>query len=564
MKIGDIKIAKKLWFSYSFLALIIGIVGGIGFYKINSMSTSISNISDNRIPDLIDFAQMNTERMVIRSQTLEVWVYEAEIDARSSYENILSKRQKSWEKVEKTWSNILNRTRQSETGRKLIEQLKEEYKAWRDVYINIDKTIANLSRTIDPKEKQELYVKYHELYTAMVPVSDKMGVTFTEALNNNRDNTTKMIGEDKTSAERSGVVIGFIIFISIAIAIIASYVIVNAITKPLQKSVTFAESIAGGDLTIKLDINQKDEIGMLAASLQKMIDKLREVIGSILAGSQNIAEASMQMSSTSQNLSQGANEQASSVEQVSSTMEEITSNIEQNNENSSMTEKISTQSLAGMLEMSKKSGQAVEANRTIADKIKIINDIAFQTNILALNAAVEAARAGEQGRGFAVVASEVRKLAERSKLAADEIVSISDKGLKLSEEAGQKMHEIMPDLERTTKMVQEIAAASAEQTNGASQINNAIQQLNTVTQQNAAASEELSSSAEELSSQAELLKDLVSYFNIEEKSKHKFASAKKIIKQNPLKDEVVDRKKGLVKGYEFHLNESDDSAFKPY
>ena len=564
MKIGDIKIVKKLWISYGFLAIIICIVGGIGYFKLNSISTDISNINDNRIPDLIDFAQMNTERMVIRAQTLEVWVYENEADSRNSYNEILAKRQKSWNIVDNTWSNIINRPRQSETGRNLIEQLKGEYKAWREVYIAIDNNIGELARTVDPNEKINLYNHFYELYSKMVPISDRMGATFIEALNNNRENTTVMIREDKASASKAGFIIGFVIFVSIVLALVASYLIVNAITRPLLKSVRFAESIAAGDLTVKLDVDQQDEVGVLAKSLEVMIEKLRDIISSIIAGSQNIAEASMQMSSTSQNLSQGANEQASSVEEVSSTMEEITSNIEQNSENSSLTEKISNQSLAKMLEMSKKSEQAIDANRTIADKIKIINDIAFQTNILALNAAVEAARAGEQGRGFAVVASEVRKLAERSKIAADEIVGLSDKSLKLSEDAGQKMREIMPDLERTTKMVQEIAAASSEQTNGAGQINNAIQQLNTVTQQNAAASEELSSSAEELSGQAEQLKDLVSFFNIEQKAKHKLTSAKKIIKQNPIKDEVVASKKENLKGFELHFSESDDSGYKPY
>lgn len=564
MKMGDIKIAKKLWVSYCFLAAIICFVGGMGYFKLDSISTNISNINDNRIPDLIDFAQMNTERMAIRAQTVEVWVYENELDARNSFENILDKRRKSWSVVERTWSNILGRTRQSEAGRKLIEQLKGEYKAWRDSYIDIDQTIEALSKTVDPKEKEQLFTKYHSLYSAMVPISDKMGATFIDALNNNRENTTKMIRDDKTSAIKAGMIIGLIILISVAIAMITSYLIVNAITKPLQKSVDFAESIASGNLTIKLNIDQKDEIGTLAKSLQLMIDKLREVIGSIIAGSQNIAEASMQMSSTSQNLSQGANEQASSVEEVSSTIEEITANIQQNSDNSILTEKISTESLDRMIEMLNKSEQATSANRTIADKIKIINDIAFQTNILALNAAVEAARAGEQGRGFAVVASEVRKLAERSKIAADEIVSLSESGLDLSEEAGRKMHEIMPELQRTTKMVQEIAAASAEQTNGANQINNAIQQLNTVTQQNAAASEELSSSAEELSGQAEQLRDIVSYFRIEERAKQKFVTTKVSTNKQATRKEETMPKKASLKGFELQLNENDDSNYKSF
>jgi methyl-accepting chemotaxis protein len=225
-------------------------------------------------------------------------------------------------------------------------------------------------------------------------------------------------------------------------------------------------------------------------------------------------DASTQVSSASQQLSQGANEQASSVEEISSTMEEISANIEQNSENSSQTDKISRAAETGISEVNERSQKAVEANKQIAEKINIINEIAFQTNILALNAAVEAARAGEHGKGFAVVAAEVRKLAERSKVAAEEIVVLTQEGLKITEEAGTKLAEMLPEVEKTTRLVQEIAASSIEQNNGAGQVNNAIQQLNTVTQQNAASSEEMATSAEELASQAEQLKETVSFFRL--------------------------------------------------
>jgi methyl-accepting chemotaxis protein len=312
---------------------------------------------------------------------------------------------------------------------------------------------------------------------------------------------------------------------------------------------------------------RNDEIGLLAHSMQKMVDNLKDIIGNIIAGADNISAASQQMSSTSQQLSQGANESASSVEEVSSTMEEMASNIEQNSQNSSHTEQISLTAYDGMLEVAKRAEQAVEANRTIADKIKIINDIAFQTNILALNAAVEAARAGEHGRGFAVVAAEVRKLAERSKVAADDIVSLSVKSLDLAEGAGKKMMEIMPGLAKTTKMIQEISAASSEQTNGANQINGAIQQMNTITQQNASASEELASGAEELNGQAEQLKDLVSFFRVEsaKSSVHfkKVETAKKGVtlkqQQAPLK--TVSKK---TSGFEFHLKDHNDKSYENF
>jgi len=311
-------------------------------------------------------------------------------------------------------------------------------------------------------------------------------------------------------------VILFSIIISI-LAVILAVVIARGIIKPINKGVDFARQLSEGDLTATINVDQKDEIGLLASALTNMANRLREIVSSILAGSNNIAVASQQMSSTSQEMSQGANEQASSVEEVSSSMEEMAANIQNNTDNARQTENIANNSANGIEEGSKATNTAVDAMKNIAEKIRIINDIAFQTNILALNAAVEAARAGEHGKGFAVVASEVRKLAERSKVAADEIDDLSKNGVDVAERAGSKLSEIVPDIQKTARLVQEIAAASIEQSSGADQVNNAIQQLNNVTQQNAAASEEMATSSEELASQAEQLKEIISFFNTGEK-----------------------------------------------
>jgi methyl-accepting chemotaxis protein len=200
-------------------------------------------------------------------------------------------------------------------------------------------------------------------------------------------------------------------------------------------------------------------------------------------------------------------------------MEEMASNIQQTTENSEQTQGIVTNAVKGIQEGNKSSEIAVESMKNIAEKIKIINDIAFQTNILALNAAVEAARAGEHGKGFAVVAAEVRKLAERSKIAADEIDELSQSGVSISEKAGKQLAEIVPEIEKTANLIGEITAASNEQNSGAEQVNNAIQQLNQVTQQNAASSEEMATSSEELSSQAEQLKDIIGFFNVGDRQK---------------------------------------------
>jgi len=305
-----------------------------------------------------------------------------------------------------------------------------------------------------------------------------------------------------------------IIVLIIIAVIIGSWLVARSIARPVEKVAGFAEIISNGDLTQTLEIVQNDEIGKMSKAMVKMAGKLKEVISVIITGSDNIASASEEISSSAQEMSQGTSEQASSVEEVSSTMEEIASNIQQNTDNAQETEQIAGISRQGIHEVSNRSQETVAANKQIAEKINIINEIAFQTNILALNAAVEAARAGEHGKGFAVVAAEVRKLSERSKLAADEIVGLAQNSLKLAESAGRKMEEILPEVEKTTQLVNEISSASQEQNNGVGQINNAVQQLNVITQQNAASSEELAGNSEEMAAQADQLKEIISFFKI--------------------------------------------------
>jgi methyl-accepting chemotaxis protein len=282
----------------------------------------------------------------------------------------------------------------------------------------------------------------------------------------------------------------------------------------LNATASVANEIASGNLTVEAKrISEKDKLG---SALERMVEKLRQIVSEALTAAQNVSAGSQELSASAEQLSQGATEQASSAEEASSSMEEMAANVKQNAENASQTEKIAGQSAKDAEASGAAVGRAVEAMRTIAEKITIVQEIARQTDLLALNAAVEAARAGEHGKGFAVVASEVRKLAERSQAAAAEIGTLSGETVKVAQEAGQMLAKLVPDIKKTAELVEEITAACREQDVGSAQINQAIQQLDKVGQQNASASEQVSSTSEELASQAEQLQATIAYFRIEQ------------------------------------------------
>lgn len=305
-------------------------------------------------------------------------------------------------------------------------------------------------------------------------------------------------------------------FIIVIFSSLIGYLLYSSIVKPLILGVQFAQSIGSGDLDAKVNINQKDEIGDLARALGKMAENLKNIVVSIKRNANELVSSGHQLKSSSLQLSKGSAEQAASAEEVSTSIEEMVANIDQNTENAVKTEKITIETAKDVNIANELSAEAANAMKLVSEKITVISDIAFQTNILALNAAVEAARAGEHGRGFSVVAAEVRKLAERSKSAADEIVSLVKTGLKVSNEAGEKTKMLVPDIEKTTQLIKEISAASLEQKTGAEQINLAMQQLNMITQENASSSDELTQSSNQLSGLATGLNQAIGFFKMDE------------------------------------------------
>lgn len=299
------------------------------------------------------------------------------------------------------------------------------------------------------------------------------------------------------------------------IGMLIGVLVTRSITRPLAGAVQAADRMAAGDLSQDLVVTHKDETGQLLTSMQNMTLRLRSILGDVRSAADALSSASEQVSSTSQSLSQAANEQAASVEQTSASVEEMSASIAQNTESAKITDGIAGKAANDAVQGGGAVGDTVLAMKQIADKIGIIDDIAYQTNLLALNAAIEAARAGDHGKGFAVVAAEVRKLAERSQVAAQEIGQVASSSVRLAEQAGSLLSEIVPNIQKTSDLVQEITAASQEQSSAAGQINIAMGQMNQITQQNASASEELAATAEEMNAQAGQLQELIGFFRFE-------------------------------------------------
>jgi methyl-accepting chemotaxis protein len=296
--------------------------------------------------------------------------------------------------------------------------------------------------------------------------------------------------------------------ISFILAVIISWIVLKRIS--LVSSIT--DQIGKGDLTAIFDPNASDSD--IYGVLRNMNRNLRDIVSEVIQAASNVAAGSTQSSATGQQIAQGSTEQAASLEEISSSMEEMASNIAHSADNAQQTEQIARKAAIDAESTGKAVEEAVSAMKDIADKIGVIEEISRQTNLLALNAAIEAARAGEHGKGFTVVAAEVRKLAERSQKAAAEIVTLAKGSLNVSEQAGGMLSQLLPNIQRTSDLVQEISASAREQDAGAAEINKALQQLDQVVQQSAAAAEEMASTSEELSAQAVQLNTTVKFFKL--------------------------------------------------
>lgn len=497
----DLRIATKLITSFLLVLVLTALTGGFAIIQLGLVNETATEMRDNWLPSVrvasgIRFFVANYRikelRHLMADSPTEQTQYEQEAaDARKEVDTRMARYEKE----------LVS----GPVDQALLDTFKNDWSS----YLNTSKNLLAESRQ-GSKEHANVILKgdskrdFEQVASDLVKIIDFNDAGATAA--NQR-------GNEIYANARLSIIAAVLValLVGIALALFISRIISN----PLRRAVDVASQLAEGNLAVKIEGGSKDETGQVLTAMQAMVGKLSQIIGEVRNAADGLASASEEVSATAQSISQTTSQQAASVEETSASIEQMSASINQNTENAKITDGMASKAAKEAGDGGDSVQQTVQAMKKIAQRISIIDDIAYQTNLLALNAAIEAARAGEHGKGFAVVAAEVRKLAERSQVAALEIGELSTSSVEMAERAGRLLGEMLPSINKTSDLVQEITAASEEQAAGVSQINSAMNQLNQVTQQNASSSEELASTAEEMSTQAEQLQQAMSFFTLE-------------------------------------------------
>jgi methyl-accepting chemotaxis protein len=495
----NLKIGIRLGIGFAITLLLLIIVAAIGVARVSELQSRIDGlVNDNGIKTRLANEAIQA---VLSADGMRRLILIDKTDETTRRE--IAKRME----VSKTMSGLLetlDKFSYDAKGKVALDALREARKP----YTAASGTLEELFKASQWDEANRVFT---EVYT---PTQDAYLKAAGDFVANQTEDGKRVGQEAETLAAKTRTMIFGLAAAAVAIGLVLAFLITRTITQPIGKALEAATRLSEGDLTVRLESDSKDEVGLLMSAMQNMIGRLTQIIGEVRTAADNLSNAAGQVSATAQSLSQSSSEQAASVEETTSSMEEMTASIAQNTENARVTDGMAAKAAKEAAEGGDAVSRTVEDMKSIAGKIGIIDDIAYQTNLLALNAAIEAARAGDHGKGFAVVAAEVRKLAERSQVAAQEIGDLATSSVKQAERAGSLLTEIVPSIRKTSDLVQEIASASQEQTSGVAQINGAMGQLNQATQQNASASEELAATAEELGSQAEQLQQTMTFFRL--------------------------------------------------